>query len=337
MSMCDYAAQPVLVTGATGFVGGHLVQRLLQQGVQPKLLVRDPATLPAAWRGRVEVFVGDLTDPASLGDAVRDASWIFHCAANVQTWGRAEDYEAVNVRGVRHLLGAIALQAVKPQRLVHVSTVDVYGFPKTPCDEGCAVQPPGFGYGDSKLRGEQLLRERAQDMRLPYTVLRPANVMGPGSPFIARVGRELQDGLMLRVSGGRVEAGFLYIDNLVDALLWAGQAPQAENEVFNVVDPQPVTWRQLLDDLRRGIGGKGWIVDLPYAMAAGAAAVMETPYRLLGITQEPLLHRLIVKIFGRTCGHRALKLAAAGCPVGRVSYAQGMAESVSWFLTSRAK
>jgi nucleoside-diphosphate-sugar epimerase len=337
MSQGDYARQSVLVTGATGFVGGHLVERLLLQGARIKLLVRDPARLPADWRGRVEPIVGDLTDPASLGKAVGGAHWIFHCAANVQTWGRAQDYEAVNVQGVRHLIDAIALQPVKPKRLVHVSTVDVYGFPKTPCDEGCRLQAPGFGYGDSKLRGELLLREAASAMRLPYTVLRPTNVMGPGSPFIDRVGRELQNGLMLRVSGGHVNAGFLSVDNLVDALLWAGQAPQAENEVFNVADPQVVTWRQLLDDLRRGIGGKGWIVDLPYTLAEGVAAVMETPYRLLRIPQEPLLHRLIVKIFGRTCGHSTAKLAAAGCPTGRIDYAQAMAASVAWFLAQRAK
>lgn len=337
MSPRDYTGQSVLVTGATGFVGGHLVQRLLQQGGQLKLLVRDPAKLPAQWRSRVEVCVGDLTDAASLGDAVHGARWIFHCAANVQTWGRAQDYEAVNVRGVRNILDAIARQTDKPQRFVHVSTVDVYGFPTAPCDERCALRPPGFGYGDSKLRGELLLRETARGMGLSYAVLRPANVMGPGSPFIERVGRELQNGLMLRISGGRVDAGFLYVDNLVDALLWAGQAPQAENEVFNVVDPQSVSWRQLLDDLRQGIGGKGWIIDLPYAIAALAAAAMELPYRALGIRQEPLLHRLIVKIFGHTCGHRATKLAAAGCPVGRVGYAQGMAESASWFLTNHAK
>lgn len=337
MSMSDYTGQPVLVTGATGFVGGHLAQRLLEQGAKLKLLVRDPSKLPMQWRGRVDVCVGDLTDAASLDDAVRGARWIFHCAANVQTWGRAEDYEAVNVQGVRNILDAIASQPEKPQRVVHVSTVDVYGFPKTPCDERCPLRESGFGYGDSKLRGELLLRERAQAMCLPYTVLRPANVMGPGSPFIERVGRELQNGLMLRVSGGQADAGFLYVDNLIDALLWAGLAPRAENEVFNVADPQSVTWRQLLGDLRLGIGGKGWIVDLPYVIADTAAAVMAAPYRLLGIAQEPLLHPLIVKIFGRTCGHSAAKLAAAGCPTGRIGYAQAMAESVAWFVAQRAK
>lgn len=337
MSEQTYNGQTVLVTGATGFVGGHLVPRLVQQGARVKLLVRNPERLPLAWRDLVEVCEGDLTNAASLTPAVREVAVVFHCAANVQTWGRAQDYEAVNVEGLRKLLLALAPHTGALQRFVHVSTVDVYGFPKTPCDEGCAPQFPGFGYGDSKLRGELLLREMAPTLGLPYTILRPANIMGPGSPFIERVGRELRKGLMLRVAGGQVDAGFLYVENLIDTLLWAGLAPQAKNDIFNVVDPQPITWRQLLDDLRRSIHGKGWIIDLPYPVAAAAGAVLALPYRLFGIRQEPLLHPLIVKIFGRTCGHRTAKLAAAGCPVGRVDYAQGMAESARWFMATDGK
>ncbi|MDY0331648.1 MAG: NAD(P)-dependent oxidoreductase [Thiomonas sp.] len=333
----NYEGQPMLVTGGTGFIGGHLVARLLQQGARVKVLVRDTARLPEAWRGRVQVCQGDLTRPDSLIEAAREVRWVFHCAANVQTWGRRQDYEAVNVEGLRNLLHALTPHAGRIERLVHVSTVDVYGFPKTPCDEGCAPRMPGFGYGDSKLRGELLLRELALMLHLPYTILRPANVMGPGSPFTLRVGRELRNGLMLRVSGGQVDAGFLYVDNLIDALLWAGLAPQAKNEVFNVNDPQPITWRQFLDDLRTSIDGRGWIIDLPYPVAAVAAAALALPYRLLGIRQEPLLHPLIVKIFGRSCGHSAAKLAAAGCPLGRIAYRQGMAESARWFQEACGK
>ncbi|MDE2254669.1 MAG: NAD(P)-dependent oxidoreductase [Betaproteobacteria bacterium] len=331
MTPHSFHGRTVLVTGATGFVGNHLAKRLKREGARLKLLVRDPAKVPAFLCDQDDIIQGDLTDAATLGPALQGAEWVFHCAANVSTWDRQEQYEAVNVMGVRHLMQAIEAQAVRPQRLVHVSTVDVYGLPAHPCDESCPPRLPGFGYGDSKLRGERLLQEHAHRLRLPFVILRPTNVMGPGSPFIDRIGHELRSGLMLRVAGGAADVGFLYVENLVDCLLWAAQAPQAAGEVYNVVDPEAITWRRFLDDLRQGIGGRGWIIDLPYPVAHAAAAVVETPYRLLRIRSEPLLHRMIVKMFGRTCGHSAAKLAAAGCPVGRIPYAQAMAESIVWF------
>lgn len=331
MSLPSFEGRTVLVTGATGFVGSHLARRLRQERARLKLLVRDPARVPSDLGAHAEICVGDLNDAMTLGRAVQGADWVFHCAANVSTWDRAEHYEAANVTGVRHLMQAIEAQTARPQRLVHVSTVDVYGLPAHPCDESSTPCPPGFAYGDSKLRGERVVHEHAQRMGLPYVILRPANVMGPGSPFIERVGRELQSGLMLRVAGGATDAGFLYVENLVDCLLWAARAPQAVGETYNVADSEAITWRRFLDDLRQGLGGKGWILDLPYPVAYAAAAIVEAPYRLLRTRSEPLLHRMIVKIFGRTCGHSTAKLAAAGCPVSRVPYAQAMHTSIAWF------
>ncbi|AOV17449.1 hypothetical protein BJI67_10615 [Acidihalobacter aeolianus] len=321
----------VLVTGASGFIGGHLAGRLLAEGARVRVLVRDPSRLPEALAGQVELCVGDLDARDALGSAVTDVNYVFHCAANVHTWDRVEAYDSANVTGVANLLDAIAASGTLPERFVHVSTVDVYGFPPRPCGEDDPPNPPGFGYGDSKLHGEALLRERAQTLGMAYTVLRPTNVMGPGSPFIARIGEELRAGLMLQVDGGQVDCGFLAVDNLVDCLLWAAEAPVAAGEIYNVRDPEHVTWRMFLQDFRKGIGGKGLVVGLPYWLACAAARVLAAPYRMLGLSQEPLLHPLIVQIFGRTCGHRIDKLQAAGAPLGRQSYRDTLQASIDWF------
>ncbi len=326
------AVQAPLVTGATGFVGGHLARRLCAQGARPRLLVRDAARLAADLRDACDVHVGDLDDLPALREAVRGVDTVFHCAGNVNTWGPRATYERANVTGVRNLLEAVAQGTRSLRRFVHISTVDVYGFPLQGCDEHCATRAPGFGYGDSKLAGEQLVRKLGTEQGLPWVILRPTNIMGPGSPFIRRIGKELRSGLMLTVDGGRCDAGFLYIDNLVDCLVWAAKDAAAVGEIYNVSDPEPVSWKRFLHDFRQGIAGKGWLIDLPYPLAQAAARVIAAPYRLLGLRQEPLLHPLIVQIFGRTCGHSADKLARAGGPVGRIPYAQAMATSVAWFL-----
>jgi nucleoside-diphosphate-sugar epimerase len=323
---------PILVTGATGFIGSHLAERLISRGNTVRLLVRNPRHLGISLGANTQLCTGDLERPETLHAAVEDVEIVFHCAANVSTWDHPDNYDNTNVKGLSHLLDAIADSDTLPRRFVHLSTVDVYGFPTKPCDERCPPRAPGFGYGDSKLRGEAVLRARAPGMTLPFVILRPTNVIGPRSPFIERIGHELRSGLMLTINRGRVDAGFLYVGNLVDNMLWAADAPQAVGETFNVNDPAQITWQRFLEDFRHGIQGRGWSINLSYGIANAAASIIESPYRSLGLRQEPLLHRLLVRIFGRTCGHSAAKLASAGAPVGKVSYDQAMAKSIEWYL-----
>jgi nucleoside-diphosphate-sugar epimerase len=319
-----------LLTGATGFIGSFLAQRLIAEGRPLRLLARDPERLAVPLRG-VEWVRADLRDPASLVAAVRGVDTVYHLAANVRTWDRRAEYWADNVEGLRHLLLALRQEAPALRRFVHLSSVDVYGFPQTPCTEECPLQSAGFGYGDSKIAAEALLREAAQDWHLPQVILRPANVMGPQSPFVERVGQELRDGLMLRIDGGAVDAGFLDIGHLVDVLLWAADTPGLEGEVFNVNGAESISWRQFLDDLRGGVAGRGKIIDLPFVFADGLARTLALPYAALGVRREPLLHPLIVRIFGRTCGHSAIKLRRFGAPAAQRSYDEVMEASLAWF------
>ena len=335
---------PILVTGATGFIGAHLALRLLEQPAPRRplhLLVRDPQRLHPRLREAAEVLRGDLLDPASLRSAVRGCAGVFHCAANVATWDSAEAYHAVNVEGVRNLLQALQAQAGQgsplPARLVHLSTVDVYGYPAQPADESARCDGGAFGYGRSKAQGEALLREQATRMGLSWCVLRPTNVMGPHSPFIERIGAELRGGLMLLVDGGRADCGFLYVDNLVDCMLWAESAPQAHHGVFNVRDPVGVSWQRFVHDLRRGIGGRGVVLRLPYAVAEAGAQLLQAGHRALRLSGEPLLHPLLVRMFGRSCAHDTGRLQAAGAPLGRVGYEQAMQQGVAWFLQRQAQ
>lgn len=321
-----------LVTGATGFVGGRLVERLMARGAGVRLLVRRPEKLPPQLAAACEVIVGDLGDPASLDAAVAGVGVVFHCAANVRTWDAWPAYEAANIHGVENLVRAVACCNPRLQRLVHLSSVDVYGFPADPADETATLDKVGFPYGESKRQGELRLRRIAQQHGIPYTILRPTNIIGPRSPFVERIGNELRSGLMLTIDGGDVHAGLLHVDNLIDCMLWAAFSELSANETFNVRDRCDVSWGRFIGDLRALIGGRGRVIDLPYSVANVAAHASALPYRLLPLSGEPLLHPLIVRIFGRTCGHSADKLWSASNFTGKVSYDQAMAESAAWFL-----
>lgn len=325
--------RPALVTGATGFIGRHLAERLLAEGQRPRLLVRDPARLAPALRAGAELVVADLADQAALDAALEGVGHVFHCAANVATWGSWESFEAVNVQGLARLLAAA--QGRISGRFVHLSSMDVYGFPPTPQDETAPAEGGAFFYGRSKAQGEALLRAFAARHGLEHVVLRPGNVIGPGAQFISRLGDELRAALMLKIGHGRADFGFLYVDNLVDCLLWAAQAPQARGQCFNVRDPVTVDWARFIADLKRGVRGRALVLDLPFGLSDLAARVMEAPWRLLPLPGEPLLHRMLVRIFGRTCGHDIARLTAAGAPLGRIGYEEGMARALEWYRAEK--
>ncbi len=304
----------------------------MEEGWSVRLLVRSPGRLAASLRSLEDIVVGDMLDVDALARAVRNTEVIFHCAANVSTWDTWESYYAVNVVGVKNLMDAIAKGNPGLGRLVHLSTVDVYGFPVSPCDEDCKTTGSGFAYGETKLPGESLVRECGDENKIPYTIIRPANVIGPGSQFITRIGRELTSGIMLTVDGGRANAGLVFIDNLVDDLIWAAGAAKAKGECYNVRDDYDVSWKVFINRFRSAISGKGIIVDLPFRVADVIARSFEAFYRVFLPSREPMLHRLLVRFFGRTCGHSAEKIRNDRGSAARVGFDEAIERSCRWFL-----
>jgi nucleoside-diphosphate-sugar epimerase len=333
--LASYQGARVCVTGATGFLGGHLVRALLAAGAHVRVLVRDPTRLEADLVPAVQIVQGDLKSESGIREAVADAQWVFHCAANVTTWGQKDAYEEANVDGVRNLIASLADAGNSLQRLVHVSTFDVYGFPDHPADEDTPLPINRFGYGQSKRRGEELLRTECTRLNLPYSVIRPGNIIGPGSPFIVRIGKELQSGLMLKIGKGDIHAGLIEVDNLVNMLLWSGVVPQAKNMVLNARDPWDVTWAMFLSDFRRQLQGRGLVLRLGYRPAMLCAQFFGGIYGVLRVPAEPLLHPLIVDIFGKTCGHSIDRACRMGAPLGRVDYPSSLARSVDWLRAQK--
>ncbi|MBN2470270.1 MAG: NAD-dependent epimerase/dehydratase family protein, partial [Anaerolineae bacterium] len=170
--------ETVLVTGATGFLGGTLAARLLADGVRVRALVRSEQRGRDLGARGVQLILGDLTDPQALQRAVEGCTVVFSVGAALH--GTAAEQYTVNVTGVEQLVEAAHRAGVR--RVVHVSSIAVYGVERPGVlSEAMPAQPGSDYYGQSKALGERRLFERAAALGLEAVVVRPGMIYGPGS------------------------------------------------------------------------------------------------------------------------------------------------------------
>jgi nucleoside-diphosphate-sugar epimerase len=300
----------VLVTGATGFIGGHLAQRLVGEGHALRCLVRATSDTALLEDLGAELVVGDLTDAASLAGIADGCEAVFHCGALVSDWATTAEIAAINVAGTRNVLAA----AAAVPRFVHVSTTDVHRAHNW--------------YARTKRAAEAEVRR----MRGPdAAILRPATVYGPRSTeVVGEIARAIRSRNMILIDGGRAIAGLCYVDNLVDAAMLA---MHREGD-FDISDGLDVTWRQLTDDLAAGLGAPRVRFSLPYAVANAIAFTLEHGYRALrratGLTTRPLLSRQAVYVMGRDQAFDSSKARALLGWEPRVGYAAGLEATLAW-------
>jgi nucleoside-diphosphate-sugar epimerase len=323
-----------LVTGATGFIGGHVAQRLVRDGYRVRCLVRPSSDTAALGALGVDLVRGDLTDAASLASAAEGCGVVLHCGALVSDWATIEEIEQVNVAGTRNALQAAL--STSAERFVQVSSTDVYGYPGRPgIDE--EYVPAGFSnwYAETKRAAEAEVRRVERERGLSVVILRPATVYGPGSKdVVGDMARAIRSRQMLLVDGGRAVAGLLYVDNLVDAVVLALQADAAVGEAINLTDGLNITWKRFLADVADGLGYPEPRLSLPYGPAYGVAFGLEHGYRFLRrtarIKTRPLLSRQAVHVLGRDqdFSNRKARETLGWSP--RVSYQDGLAATVKW-------
>jgi len=285
-----------LVTGGTGFLGSHLIEALVARGELIKALVRPGSDIRLLERLGVERVTGDLGDTASLSAAVAGVDRVYHCAALASDWGSWVTFEAANVEGVRNLLGACL--ATNIEKFIHVSTTDVYGHPDHTANEQAPFRLRGWPYGDTKIRGEQLVWDYHCRYGLPVTVIRPAAIYGPRSPtFVGEIVDLLQKRQMMHIGTSIKPAGLGYVDNVVDLMLLAANTEASLGQAYNANDDSVVTWRTYINRLADMIGARHPRITVPHRIAYHLGWAMEGSYRLFKSDHRPLLTRMAVELF----------------------------------------
>jgi nucleoside-diphosphate-sugar epimerase len=278
----------VLVTGGTGFIGRHLVRRLVECGDDVRCLVRSPDRQTVLGPLKVEYVLGDVTVPETLGPALCGVETVYHLAGATLP-PRPEMYTRINAEGTRHLAEACARRP-EPPVLVYVSSLAAAGPTRSgPAPTETSPCRPVSAYGRSKLAAERNLRALAD--RLPITVLRPPGVFGPGDPYTVTLFRMARWGLAL-VPGLRVfRLSWLYVEDLAEALVLAAQrgrrlapAPDVSGEgiYFVALDEQPTVHE--VARLAAEVQGRRppWIVHLPALLCRAPACFNDVRTRLSG-------------------------------------------------------
>lgn len=270
-----------LVTGATGFIGSHLVAELRRSGWNVRALVRDPARATRLAGDGVELAKGDLDDESSLREAGAEVDVVFHTAAQLNLPGvSAAEYTRTNVEGTRRLIRA--LRPLPLKRFVHISSIAAVGIRNVhriaedfPCD-------PDLAYGKSKLAVDGLLLSEAAS-GFPAVIVRPPTVYGPGERYnFLSLCKAIASRRFLIIGSGLNRIDFCWVGNLVQAMVKAAERGQP-GRVYQVADDPVLPFMETSEILSRLLTGRGISsLRLPVSAAYAAAYPLLALERLTG-------------------------------------------------------
>ena len=319
-----------LVTGATGFIGRHLVEALLEREVRVRVLVREAGRVPEAWRGRVEVAEGDVTDPDSLLPAARDVDTVLHLAGVINLPpGSDARYYQVNLEGTKNVFNVAVASGKVPRRFLYCSSVGVMGIlKKLPADEATPCLPTN-AYERSKLEAEAWVLEEGGRRGVPVSVARPAWVYGPGDRRTFPIFSMIAKRRFVMIGKGATWIHPVFVGDLVRGLLQCVHAADAVGKRVILAGESPVRLRDLANLIARVLDVKSLPVRVPVPAASVIALGCEILYKPL--RKQPPIHRRRLGFFLRDQAFD-ISLARRCCGYDpETGLDEGIRRTVAWY------
>ena len=323
----------VLLTGANGFIGSHILDLLRASQIDVSILLRKKSNtcfieehLP-----HVQVNYGSLEDEEALGEGMREVDCVIHCAGKTKVL-RTEEFYRANHQGTRSVVRAANARKGSLKQLIHISSRAVFG-PSTTADAAHEEDPsqPVSEYGRSKLLAEQEVRQRSE---VPYTVLRPSAVYGPRDDAFLFAFHIVRLRLLPILQGGMQQINLVYAGDVAEAVLQCLDRPEALGKVYNVASPDPCTTADLFGEIARQMQVRTVPVRLPMAALYPVCVAQEILSRITG--RAKILNR-----------QKYLELSAPGwvCSTERIrrdlgfvagtSLQEGIALTMDWYRRNR--
>ncbi len=319
----------ILITGDSGFIGGHLSRYLTDAGESVRGLDKVPRETKSRHYPQI---VGDVLDPLAVGNALENVDTVIHLAAEHKDAGIDRDqYFRVNVEGTRNLLSLAS--EVKIRRFVLFSSVAVYGDSDFPSEE--SPPRPSNAYGESKLEAEHLVQSwGSEDASRVAIIIRPTVVFGPGNRAnIFRLIRYVCDGKFVWIGKGENVKALAYVENVVEGTVFLLNHMKRGVEIFNYADEPQMMTRELVALIARKAGLERPTLSIPMGIAIPAAKVMDAIGKLA--RREFAVSSARITKFNTDTRYRVDKLRSAGFRP-QISLEEGMERNVRWYKELKA-
>lgn len=317
----------VLVTGATGFVGGHLTELLLARGFRPRLLVRRrTGDTDRFEKAGATLFVGDHADAGLLTRAVENCDTVIHVAGATKK-NSEKEYFAGNLLFTEKLLAPLT----KRQRFILISSQAAVGpsTGNTPVVESDPPRPLTW-YGRSKLAAEEAVKRWGADRDNNYLILRPCSVFGPNERDIYTYFQFMDKGILLLLGTGEKQISIVHVADLCDAILAAAESA-VNGRTFFVANDHPVSWRELGETIRVAMGKDRVLrIAIPEWVAAPIGHAAGFAGRLIG-RALPVNGQKVIEMRQDAwiCSNSAIKEAIGWRP--RLPLPEAVAQTVAWY------
>ncbi len=245
--------QCYLVTGASGFVGGWMVDHLVRQGVKVRAMIKDKGKAGPLRKPGVEIVLADLRDGPSLKKAVEGITGVYHIAGLFRQAGLPESvFRDVNAEGTRRMLDASIAAGVR--RFIHCSTVGVLGHVENPPANEETPYHPGDMYQRSKMEGEKIALDYFRTGRIPGVVIRPAMIYGPGDLRMLKMFRMIARKRFFYVGRGDARVHFIDVRDLVRAFELAMQKEQCNGGIYIIAGERSLPLHEMAALVARQLG-----------------------------------------------------------------------------------
>lgn len=321
-----------ILTGATGLLGSHIATELVHRGWSITAIVRSASRLNALQLPNTQPHICDLSRDTPPPSLFKSADLVIHAAAAVTDWAPWSHFQATTIDATQRICDTMKTAGCR--RLIHVSTVGVYGRPtsRIPLRENQPFNSMGRWdyYSNSKIAAEKIVWAAHQSRSLDITILRPAMIYGPSpTGLIARVVTLAKQGKLAIAGNPQTGLPLVHVTDVASAAIQLAESNRSTGQAFNIVNPEPVPQSTFFDTITRALNAPPVTKHVPYRLAYTAGFLAEIWGHLTRAPHPPPITRYRVSLFGHRRQYAIDKIRDAIDWQPRIPFDRGIRDTLT--------